>query len=79
MSRTPSTAGLLLASAMLCASCAVAPTVCPKLPEPPARVQLGPSFQDEIATFLQGSLPEPISYELSLPPAKIGSGKPTTP
>lgn len=79
MPRTPNTAGLLLASAMLCASCAVAPTVCPKLPEPPAKVPLGPSFQDEMRLFLKGSLPEPISYELSLPPARTGSGGPTKP
>lgn len=74
MPRTLNTAGLLLASALLCTSCAVAPTVCPKLPEPPAKVPLGLSFQDEMQQFLRGSLPEPISYELSLPPAKIGSG-----
>ncbi len=79
MPRTPNTAASLLASALLCTSCAVAPTVCPKLPEPPAKVPLGPSFQDEMQQFLRGSLPEPISYELSLPPARTGSGKPTTP
>lgn len=75
MPRTPSTAALLIASALLCVSCATAPSVCPKLPEPPAKAPLGPSFQDEMQQFLKGSPPEQTSYELISAPAKTGSGR----
>jgi len=65
----------LLLSTLLSAGCATVPPVaqtCPKLPEPPARVPLGPSFQERMDAFLQGKLPEPISYELRSPSAKGG-------
>lgn len=61
---------LVAASLMLLSACASAPSVCPSPPEPPAPVPLGPSFQDEMQRFLNGSLPEQMSYELRLPAAR---------
>lgn len=64
-------ASLLILSA-LATSCATAPSVCPRLPDPPAPVELGPSFLDQMRTFLSGSLPEPTNYELRSAPARPG-------
>lgn len=57
----------------LLSGCQTAPTVCPSLPEPPAKVPLGPSFQHEIARFLSGSLDEPMSYALPSTGARVGT------
>lgn len=62
-----------LASLTLLSSCASGPTVCPTPPAPPAAVPLGPSFLDEMRTFLSGSLPEQIPSERSSAPAKPAS------
>lgn len=62
----------MLAWLMLCSGCATAPSACPALPRPPVKVELGPSFLDQMGSFLQGSLPEPIDYALPLPSAKGG-------
>lgn len=63
--RTKSTphklAASMLALLTLLSGCASAPTVCPNLPEKPVRVDLGPSFQDQMQDFLKGMLPEPMN------------------
>lgn len=71
---------LLLLLPALLASCATAPNVqpvvqCPRV-EPvkwPAQV---PSFTDRMQLFLSGKVPQPISYELTLPTAKPGTTLP---
>jgi hypothetical protein len=62
----------MLALLMLCSGCATVPSACPAPPPPPAKVPLGPSFQDQMESFLKGSLPEPINYALPLENAKGG-------
>ena len=70
MPRKLNCAASALASLMLLSGCATAPTVCPSPAAPPAKVPLGPSFQDEMRRFLSGSLPEPTTSELPSQPAK---------
>jgi len=65
-------AALLVSATLLCASCASVPPACPKLPDPPALVELGPSYLSQMRSFLSGSLPEPTNYELRSMPAKRG-------
>ena len=65
-------AELLLLATPLFVSCATAPTECPRLPPPPALAPAGPSFQDRMASFLSGRVPEPISYGLTSKPAEGG-------
>ncbi len=65
--------GSMIGLLMLCSGCATAPQiVCPSLPVPPVRVQLGPSFQDEMQMLLQGSPPEPITSDPDSLSAKPG-------
>ena len=62
---------LALASLMILSACASDPSACqPPMPKP-APVPVGPSFQDRMRLFLSGKLPEPISYELTSPGAKV--------
>lgn len=70
MPRKLNCAASVLASLMLLSGCATAPNVCPSLPAPPAKVPLGPSFQDQMQHFLAGSLPEPTTSEQPSQPAK---------
>lgn len=67
---------LMTALLTLCSGCALAPqTVCKHLPPPPVLGPQGASFQDQIASFLSGSLPEPIDYGLTFKPAAAGLKK----
>ena len=68
----PKISAPMLAWLLLCSGCATAPSACPALPPPPAKVPLGPSFLDQTADFLQGSLPEQIDYALPSASAKGG-------
>lgn len=63
----------MLASLTLLSACASAPTACPRLPQPPVRVELGPSFQDRMRDFSSGKLPEPISSAAPSASATAGS------
>lgn len=74
---------LLLCSVSWLTACQTVPTVqvtevCPRLPEiemlPPAALEH--SFSDRMASFLHGKLPEPTSYDYSLPSAKLPMAKP---
>lgn len=62
----------LLPLSVLAASCATAPSACPRLPAKPVLGQPGPSFLGRMESFLSGKLPEPISYELTSKPAQDG-------
>ncbi len=62
----------LLSWSVLAASCATAPTECPRLPAKPALAPPGPSFLDRMQSFLSGKAPEPISYELTSKPVSDG-------
>lgn len=62
---------------MLLSGCQTAPTVCPSQPEPPAKVPLGESFQEQMQRFLSGLLDEPMSYELPSKGAKVGRNEGT--
>lgn len=77
MRKTPTFAACAVLSTLLLASCGSAPSVqCPeppRKPEPPALVPLGPSFQDEMRSFLRGLLPEPTNSGQSLAPASSAS------
>ena len=71
------TRSIALASAltlpMLLSACASAPSVCPNLPELPAVVELGPSFQTRMRGFLSGKLPEQTNSVQPSKPARPGS------
>lgn len=62
----------LLSLSVFAASCATAPTECPRLPAKPVLGQPGPSFLERMQSFLSGKPPEAISYELTSPSAKGG-------
>lgn len=66
--RTPwkSVALLVLATLLLpgCASVAPVAQTCPVLPQAPALVPLGESFQARMRLWLSGSLPTPTDYAL---------------
>lgn len=64
-----------LVLAVILSGCATVQTVCPKLPDPPQREQLGPSFQDRMQNFLQGNLPEPTGSERPSKSATPGSSQ----
>jgi hypothetical protein len=70
MKKTPFSALFLAALLLLCSACATAPIACPSPRVPPAPVPLGPSFQDEMGSFLKGSLPEPTASAPSSTPAR---------
>lgn len=70
MPRTSNFVALAAVSLTLLSGCATAPTVCPNRPAPPAKVPLGPSFQDEMRRFLNGSPPEPTTSVLPSQPVK---------
>ncbi len=63
----------LLGSVMLLsAGCATVPAVCPVLPPPPPKVELGPTFSETMRNFLSGNLPEPTPYALPSSGARLG-------
>lgn len=63
----------MLASLTLLSACATAPTVCPNLPEPPAKVPLDGNWQDQMQHFLNGTLPELPNRKQPSPSATGGS------
>lgn len=62
---------------MLLSGCQTAPIVCPKPPEPPAKVPLGESYLVQMQRFLSGSLEEPMNYALPSKGAKVGTPEPS--
>jgi hypothetical protein len=74
MSKRLSYAALPLVLTLLLASCAAVPTtVCPAPAKPPAPVDLGPSFLDEMRSFLSGSPPAQTASAPNSGPAKSAS------
>lgn len=63
---------LLLSVIALLQGCAVAPPVCPKLPERPVLAPPEKSFQQMTQRLLQGLPPEPTPFELTSKPAVPG-------